>query len=189
MASRELKKKRQTDLRNFFLDSKNEKILRSDIEKFYNDNYDSICSYSTISRDLSDINVICDKKNNSYFLQEVKSLNTLKSSISKILNNYMIFKPVQISNTINIVDNDTNSNLEYYVITVKPINSKRQEYLSERLYSEIIKLLKFPNYREKYNYMEIKYFINSFLFIFDDENDMKDFYLELNELKSLNESK
>ena len=85
MASRELKKKRQTDLRNFFLDSKNEKILRSDIEKFYNDNYDSICSYSTISRDLSDINVICDKKNNSYFLQEVKSLNTLKSSISKIL--------------------------------------------------------------------------------------------------------
>ena len=35
MASRELKKKRQTDLRNFFLDSKNEKILRSDIEKFY----------------------------------------------------------------------------------------------------------------------------------------------------------
>ena|SRR5699024_11760165 len=101
----------------------------------------------------------------------------------------MIFKPVQISNTINIVDNDTNSNLEYYVITVKPINSKRQEYLSERLYSEIKKLLKFPNYREKYNYMEIKYFINSFLFIFDDENDMKDFYLELNELKSLNESK
>lgn len=189
MASQEFILKRQDDLKNFFLNSQDKQISRSDILKFYKNKYPSKSSDSTISRDLKNIGAICNKKNNSYHLKEMKQLNQIKLNISKILSKCTIFKPVQMSNTLNIIDNDINPSLEYYLITVKCNSLKQDEYISERLYAEIKKFISFSSSHKKYQYMDIKHYSNSILFLFDDKSNMRNFYLNLNDLKSLNKSK
>ncbi|MBW4862700.1 MAG: hypothetical protein KZY55_08105 [Paeniclostridium sp.] len=183
MASQEFILKRRDDLKNFFLNSQDKQISRSDILKFYKNKYPSKSSDSTISRDLKNIGAICNKKNNSYYLKEVKQLNHIKLSIHKYLSKCIIFKPVKLSTTIDILDNDINPSLEYYVITIKCKNSKHDEYVYEKLCTAIKKLINFSSLYEKHKYIDLKFYSNSILFLFNDNCNMKNFYLELNNLK------
>ena len=183
MASQEFILKRQDDLKNFFLNSQDKQISRSDILKFYNNKYPSKISDSTIGRDLKNIGAICNKKNNSYYLKQVKQLNQIKLNIHKCLSKCIIFKPIQLSTTVDILDNDINPSLYYYVITIKCKNSKYNEYTYEKLCTSIKKLINFSSLYENHKYIDLKLYSNSILFLFDDKCNMKNFYLELNNLK------
>lgn len=178
---------RQKNLRNFLLDSKNNRISRKQINSFYETNYPSLSS-STISRDLEKINAKCDKKNgNTYYLADIRKIHNIKKRINTFLNKCIIYKPMILSSSINVFEDDCNPSLDYYGITIKSKFSKHKEYYIENLLSNLKKLPDIYDNYDKFNYIEIKQSVSSIMFIFDDIDSMKNFYIFINDLRSFND--
>lgn len=179
-------KKRQRDLRNFILDYNDKLITKKQIDAFYKLNYPSF-SQSTILRDLSDINAKCDKKNgNRYYLKDIRHIHSIKNKICNLLKKCTIYKPLELSKSIDIL-NDNNPVLNYYCITIKCNSQNHDEYYIENLISNLKKLPDFYDSYDKFNYIEIKQSVSSIMFIFDDIDSMKNFYIFINDLRSFND--
>lgn len=179
--------KRQKKLRDFLLDSNNERISRKQINSFYEINYPSLSS-STISRDLEKINAKCDKKNgNTYYLADIRKIINIKNRINIYLNKCIIYKPMILSSSINVFEDDCNPSLDYYCITIKSKFLNNGEYYLENLMSNLKKLPDFYDNSSKFNYIEIKKSLSSIMFIFDDIDSMKNFYIFINDLRSFND--
>ena len=178
--------KRQKKLRAFLLDSNNERISKKQINSFYEINYPSLSS-STISRDLEKINAKCDKKNgNTYYLTDIRNIINIKNRINIYLKKCIIYKPMILSTSINVLEYDSNPSLDYYCITIKSKFLNNGEYYLENLMSNLKKLPDFYDNSSKFNYIEIKKSIYSIMFIFDNMDNMKNFYIFLNDLRSFN---
>lgn len=184
MADKETIKNRHKDLKNFLLDSKEQNVTKKDINSFYNKNYPGT-SPSTIGRDLKEINAKCDKKDgNKYYLEDIRKVHTIKSKICKLLKKCIIYKPLKLSSSFDVLDNDCNHTLNYYCITIKPKPSNYEEYFLENLYASLKILPQFYSEFNYFNFIDIKQSTTSIVFVFDDENNLKNFYIYLNNLKS-----
>lgn len=184
MADNKTIKIRQRNLRNFLLDSKHDRISRKQINQFYEINYPSLSS-STISRDLEKINAKCDKKNgNTYYLADIRRIHNIKNRINTFLNRCIIYKPMALSSSIDLLEDDCNPSLYYYGIKIESKFLKHKEYYIENLLSNLKKLNEFYDNSNNFKYIEIKQYTSSIMFIFDNIHSMKNFYVFINELKN-----
>lgn len=184
---RESIKERQKKLRDFLLDSDTERISRKQINSFYEINYPSLSS-STISRDLENINAKCDRKNgNTYYLADIRKIINIKNRINIYLKKCIIYKPMILSSSISVLEDDSNPSLDYYCITIKSKFLNNGEYYLENLMSNLKKLPDFYDNSNKFNYIEVKQYVSSIMFIFDDIDSMKNFYIFINDLRNLND--
>ena len=94
---------------------------------------------------------------------------------------------MQLSSSINILDDDCNPSLNYYCISIKSKHSDHEEYYLENLYPSLKKLPDFYDNYDKFDYIDIKQSKTSIVFIFDDIDSMKNFYIFINGLKSFND--
>ena len=93
---------------------------------------------------------------------------------------------MELSKSIDIL-NDNNPVLNYYCITIKCNSQNHDEYYIENLISNLKKLPDFYDSYDKFNYIEIKQSVSSIMFIFDDIDSMKNFYIFINDLRSFND--
>lgn len=171
-------------LRNFLLDSDNQEASLKQVQSFYKSKNIGL-SLVTIKRDLSAIDAKCDKKNgNKYYLTDIRKVHIIKSKISNLLDKCIIYKPLRLSKSLNILDNDSNPSLNYYCITIKSKSSNHEEYYIESLLPNLKKLPDFYDNYDKFNYIDIKESNSSIMFIFDDKYSMRNFYIFINELRS-----
>ena len=174
-------------LRNFLLDCNNQEASLKQIKSFYKSNNIDL-SEITIKRDLSAINAKCDKKNgNKYYLEDVRKIRRLKSNICKALKKCIIYKPLILSHSIKLLDYDDNPSLNYYCITIKSKDLDHEEYFLDKLDTELKKIPDFYDNYDRFNYIEVKQSASSIVFIFDDIDSMKNFYIFINDLRSFND--
>ena len=174
-------------LRNFLLDCNNQEASLKQIKSFYKSNNIDL-SEITIKRDLSAINAKCDKKNgNKYYLEDVRKIRRLKSNICKALKKCIIYKPLILSHSINLLEYDDNPSLYYYCITIKSKDLDHEEYFLDKLDTELKKIPDFYDNYDRFNYIEVKQSASSIVFIFDDIDSMKNFYIFINDLRSFND--
>ena len=174
-------------LRNFLLDCNNQEASLKQIKSFYKSNNIDL-SEITIKRDLSAINAKCDKKNgNKYYLEDVGKIRRLKSNICKALKKCIIYKPLILSHSINLLEYDDNPSLNYYCITIKSKDLDHEEYFLDKLDTELKKIPDFYDNYDRFNYIEVKQSASSIVFIFDDIDSMKNFYIFINDLRSFND--
>lgn len=188
MANKETIENRRKDLKNFLLDSKEQSVTKKHIDSFYDKKYPGT-SPSTIGRDLKEINAKCDKRNNNkYYLEDIKKIHSIKSKICKLLKKCIIYKPLKLSSSVDILDNDFNPTLNYYCITIKPKSSNHEEYFLENLYARLKKLPQLYSNYDNFNFIDIKEYNSSIIITFDNKNSLKKYYTHLNNLKSFNDT-
>jgi len=178
---------RRSDLKSFMISNRYEQLTFKEIKNFYNnDNFIDkygFLSDSRIREDLKSLGIYPTKEN-LYSIDVSYDIDSVEVSISKALNYFNLYRPVLIGEPLDVDFNDDSISDDLWLYSVilkrKHLSNKSDSKFSiDYLINNLHKFYKYTSINEVINCFEIIKGSTSVQFLFDDYDNMDNFYRNL----------